>query len=321
MFEKILKNKYKYLTEYFEAAVKNETHHLPHSIILYGLDTLAQYFFALNIAKILNCKKTKEYDCTCTNCKWISENRHPAVVTVSKWDYKPSNDDTKKVISVAQVRNIKNMISNTSNFHRVFIFCDIETNELSPQQKKTLEVFSDCSFKFPPNENGEERSWFPLPLTNITLPEITANALLKSIEEPPENVTFIFLTRDKNDLISTVVSRSQSFHVPSFSIQDFSNTFIDELMQDYPCADPIMAIQKANKFLIYSEENNINLQYLFCSMQDFLQRMIILNSANKEIFFKTKQDILHIAQAQKELSSFVDERNLCEALFLKFAIY
>ena len=318
MFSKILKEKYSYLTNYFEAAIVNETHKLPHSIILYGLDTLAQYYFALNIAKILNCRESKKIDCTCTNCRWINSNRHPAIMTITKCDNKPSDDDTKKNISVAQVRAIKNTVSNTSTYHRVFIFCDVETNEISPQQKQMQERLSECKFPIPPTEDNEERLWFPLPLTKITLPEIASNALLKLIEEPPENVTFIFLTKDRNDLISTVVSRSQCFHVPSFVEQNFSDCFVDEIMKSYPKFSPTQAFDCANKLLAYADENKISLTYILCAIQDYLQRLAIANSDNKNLFIKIKDDIFKVSQAQRELNSTVSEKNSFEALFLKF---
>jgi hypothetical protein len=49
--------------------------------------------------------------------------------------------------------------------------------------------------------------------TNFT--EEAANALLKTFEEPPERVTFFFLTKNKEDMLTTIISRAQSFYVPS----------------------------------------------------------------------------------------------------------
>lgn len=69
----------------------------------------------------------------------------------------------------------------TSDYHRVYIFCDRD-------------------------DDGNL-----LPLNQVNFPEATSNALLKTFEEPPKNTTFIFLTNDKTDIISTVVSRAQSF--------------------------------------------------------------------------------------------------------------
>ena len=92
MFNKLLKEKYPFLTNYFETALKNTEHPLPHSIILYGLDTVSQYAFALNFAKILNCNSNKKYDCDCLNCRWIKTNKHPAVMTISRYNNKPADD-------------------------------------------------------------------------------------------------------------------------------------------------------------------------------------------------------------------------------------
>ncbi len=88
-------------------------------------------------------------------------------------------EEGKTAISIDQSRAVKNSLASTSDYHRVFIFYD---------------------------ENG---------LSEKNFTEEAANALLKTFEEPPENTTFFFLTRHKEDMLSTVISRAQSFYVPS----------------------------------------------------------------------------------------------------------
>ena len=52
MFNPILKQNYPFLTNYFETMFSNDVLKIPNSIVFYGLDALAQYYFSLNIAKI-----------------------------------------------------------------------------------------------------------------------------------------------------------------------------------------------------------------------------------------------------------------------------
>ncbi|MGN1125393.1 MAG: hypothetical protein ACI4SM_04320, partial [Candidatus Gastranaerophilaceae bacterium] len=180
-------DRYPFLKKYFENGIKNSQKAIAHSILFYGNDIQSQYDLALYIAQLLNCKEKQIYDCDCLNCKWIKNGEHPAVLTISRVDNKPDNDDSKTVISVKQAQEIKQSLLNSSDFHRVFIFCDKDDDN---------------------NIKG---------LNRYNFQEETANALLKTIEEPPSKTTFFFLTRDKNDLISTIISRSQCFFVPSFS--------------------------------------------------------------------------------------------------------
>ncbi len=151
-----------FLDNYFETGAAQGR--LAHCILFYGADIQSQYDLALEIAKKLNNDELSQ--------RWIGENKHPAVVTVSKLEGKTS-------ISIEQSREIKNSLAVTSDYHRVFIFYD---------------------------ENG---------LSENNFTEEAANALLKTFEEPPANTTFFFLTRNKEDMLATIISRAQSFYVPS----------------------------------------------------------------------------------------------------------
>ena len=199
----LLSNKYPFLTNYLTTALTADNHPLPQSILFYGNDFESQYTLAKEVARFLNCQKDKSDDCDCLNCRWIREDSHPAVLTISKDDNKPDDDTSKTVISVKQSLAIRESLVNTSEFHRVFIFCDRDDDG---------------------NISG---------LNQIKFPVATANSLLKTIEEPQPGVTFIFLTRYIDDLLSTIVSRSQCFFVPSLNTVDFDYSQIGGIFENY----------------------------------------------------------------------------------------
>ena len=117
-----LDKQYPFLTKYFKNGINNQN--IAHCLLFYGSDLSAQYELALEIARLLNCKGDKTDTCDCLNCNWIRENKHPAVITISRLDNKPSDDNSKTVISIEQARMIKNDLLITSDYHRVLIFCD-----------------------------------------------------------------------------------------------------------------------------------------------------------------------------------------------------
>ena len=199
----LLSDKYPFLTNYFTQALTASNRALPQSILFYGNDFESQYILAKEIARLLNCKENKSDECECLNCRWIRENSHPAVVTVSKIDNKPEDDDSKTVISVKQSQMIKDSLVVDSEFHRVFIFCDRD-------------------------ENGNISG-----LNSTNFQAETANSLLKIIEEPQAGVTFIFLTRYIDDLLPTIISRSQCFFVPSKNKPDYDYSIINNVFTDY----------------------------------------------------------------------------------------
>ena len=192
----LLSDKYPFLTNYFKKGIQNKLNNkgvpIAHSLLFCGNDLESQYILAKEIARELNCTGDHTNNCQCLNCRWIRENTHPAVLTISKIDNKPADDETKTVISIKQSEMIKNMLMTTSEFYRVFIFCDKD-------------------------ENGNIRG-----LTPQNFQEETANSMLKIIEEPNDRIMFIFLTSNKEDIISTIVSRSQCFNISKGEREDFS---------------------------------------------------------------------------------------------------
>ena len=303
MINKLFKEKFEYLANYFDSALKNKNHRMAQSILFYGQDCLAQYYLAMEIARILNCTGTQEENCDCLNCNWIRESKHPAILTISKNDNKPSDDTSKKVISIKQIHSINNGLVQSSDYYRVFIFCDSEIEDLTEAKKAHIKEFSALNFELPDTES--EKKWFPYPLTRDVLQAESANALLKSIEEPPERVLFIFLTRDKDDIIETIVSRSQAFYVPSMPRIDFDMEMPGEILRDYPNIRKQDVLKIAQTLLKLQQEKGCSSDYILNSIQYYLAELMKSNISNKLLVNKIKQDILVIQQAKQELDSYI----------------
>ena len=199
----LLSDKYPFLTNYFTEALSGNNRPLPQSILFYGNDLNAQFVLSKEIARFLNCKENKSDDCECLNCRWIRDNSHPAVMIISRQDNKPEDDDSKTVISIKQSAFIKESLMNASDFHRVYIFCDRD-------------------------DDGNIAG-----LNQLNFQAETANSMLKIIEEPQPGVTFIFLTRYIDDLLQTIISRSQCFFVPSFEQLDYDYSVINGIFENY----------------------------------------------------------------------------------------
>ena len=275
-----LLNKYPFLVDYFEKGIKNPDKAIAHSILFYGNDLNAQYNLALYIARLLHCKKDQNYDCSCLDCNWIINGEHPAVLTYSRLENKPDDDDSKTVISIKQANQIKQSLLTSSDFHRVFIFCDR-------------------------NENNDVAG-----LNNLKFQEETANALLKTIEEPPEKTTFFFLTRDKNDLISTIISRSQCFFVPSFEREDIDWTPIKPVFENY------FEFERRDAFKIAGELNDLSKNSIKTleQMQSYILSLMKSNSQNKQIQVKLLHDIEAVELAKKQIIAKVTPINAFENL-------
>ena len=222
------------------------------------------------------------------NCKWIRENNHPAVLTISKVDNKPSDDTSKTVISIDQARMIKNDLLITSDYHRVLIFCDRDKNG------------NICG------------------LNQQTFQADAANALLKTFEEPPSNTTFFFLTKDKSDMITTVVSRAQSFYVPSMKDEDCDFSDVKDVMDGYLELERNEVLEFNDKVLELARM--IDPEQIFTQMQNYIKALLLSNIDNSSIKVKLISDIKALETAKKESRLNMNIQTVVETLGFKLIL-
>ena len=279
-----LSDKYPFLMKYFRNGLSkdNQSNRISHCILFFGNDTQAQYDLALEIARLLNCKEDKSENCECLNCRWVRENKHPAVKTISRVDYKPTDDKTKTVISVRQTQEIKNDLMITSDYHRVIIFCDKDDD--GNLQGLNFKVFQ----------------------------EEAANSLLKTFEEPPSNTTFIFLTKDKSDMISTIVSRSQCFFVPAQTQNNSEFSLITNIMENYTIRDKNDVWEVKDELLALIKEHGFTT--ITNQLENYLNSLLKSNYENTALRLKLLHDIKAVALAKKQDQLGILTPNIIENL-------
>ena len=207
-------------TEFFTRALQSRS--LAHAYVLKGQNTEAMYQMALDLAKILNCEAAEAPDQACGNCpscKWVANNAHPAVLTISRLTYQVSDDgqdlseeQAAKALSKSQPTQIKTeqigrlqqQLGLSSPYYRVVIFTDVEE----------VPATMGPSTITPPYEwqvlrEGKEISLHLRPLNRHVLSEKSANRFLKTLEEPPPKVLYFFLVDSEENLLETIVSRCQ----------------------------------------------------------------------------------------------------------------
>lgn len=286
------------LVKYFKAGIEDDNKNISHCILLWGADIKLQCALALEIARLLNCKNEKKGDCDCLNCRWIREQTHPAVKIYTRLDFKEISDKSedddssggKKNITVAQARGIISELTVTSDYNRVYIFCDRD-------------------------EEGNL-----LPLNKFNFPEITSNALLKTFEEPPHNTTFIFLTNDKDDVISTVVSRAQSFFVPADNQDNKNYELVENLLNNYWNTDRSRVLDFENDLTALIDENDV-IEVLE-QMQNYMSVLLKENFNNKILFNRLLRDLTHVETAKRQacLNPPMQNSTICENLAFKMIL-
>lgn len=279
-----IREKYPFLINYFSKGIENPDKNIAHCILFYGTDIESQYELAMEISRMLNCTGTHTPDCTCLNCKWIRENQHPEVITVSPVDYRAKEDEGKAGVNITidQARMIKNNLLVMSDYHRVMIFCDREKDG-------TLAGINEVNF-----------------------PEAAANALLKTFEEPPQKTTFFFLTKDRSDVISTIVSRAQCFFVPSLKDEARDFSLVKNVMEGYLELDRNEVLDLNSRIMELTKEHDA--MEIMTQIQSYMTELLKSNTENKLLKIKLIKDINFVEKAKKELRLNMNIQTVVETL-------
>ncbi|MDR3049156.1 MAG: DNA polymerase III subunit delta' [Elusimicrobiota bacterium] len=176
MFENILgQDKIKQM---LSSRVKNKK--IAHAYLFMGQDRVGRKSTAFEFAKVLNCSvndwtKTDIGACgKCSNCVKISKNIHPDIHLIDFAKQLEVNEDARENTKEILIGTIKNYLQ----------------KEISVKAREGL-------WKFFIIDEAEKMN------------EQAANALLKTLEEPPNNTIIILIARHKETIPQTIVSRSQ----------------------------------------------------------------------------------------------------------------
>jgi DNA polymerase III subunit delta' len=164
--------------------VSKQNKRLPHALLLHGRQGTGKLDFAHFLSKSLLCERpVNQQAChECAKCLWFAEGHHPDFKVITPEDADSSEDAPKKKatkktqIAVSQIRQL------------------IQTLSLSNHETGGLRV----ALIYPAE----------------TMNSASANALLKVLEEPPNNTIFILVCNQIKRLLPTIISRCQAIAMP-----------------------------------------------------------------------------------------------------------
>jgi len=173
----------------------HQNNKLPHALIFKGKEGIGKHDFAMTFAKSYLCQtQLPNYlPCeVCTSCNWFPDS-HPDfkhIAPIDSEDDESSKRKTvrKKNIAIHQIRELSEYL------------------ELSAHQEKGKRIV--------------------LIEPADSLNQSASNALLKILEEPPENTLFILVTSQTQRLIATIRSRCQLLDLRGPSLEE-ARLFLD----------------------------------------------------------------------------------------------
>jgi DNA polymerase-3 subunit delta' len=162
---------------------------LAHAYLLVGPAHVGKITLAVNLAKAINCESAEPPCGKCASCLRIAAGKHADVQVVELAQLAESSEgESKTKISVEQVDQILHSVN------------------LAPYEGK-YKVFIIDGVEF--------------------MSVAAANRLLKTIEEPVDNVIFILLTANQNLVPVTVVSRCQRIELLPVAAEEIEKALIN----------------------------------------------------------------------------------------------
>lgn len=157
----------------------------PHGLLFKGPKGIGKFDLAMNFARSLLCQQpdASEHACgTCPSCHWFEQGSHPDFRLLQsealslEGDEGESGKKPSKQISVDQIRGLADFVGMSAH-------------------------------------QGGRRVVIVHPAE--TMNANAANALLKSLEEPPAGLLFILISHKPQQLLPTILSRCLSFALPA----------------------------------------------------------------------------------------------------------
>ncbi len=163
---------------------------LSHAYLLVGPQHVGKMTLAINLSQVLNCLFDDKPCGQCQSCRRIASGNHPDVQVIERAGVGAIRESPpQKEIGIEQIREMQHSVN------------------LKPYEGNCRVIIID----------GAE-----------FMSEEAANALLKTLEEPPDSTVFILLAGDENSILPTILSRCQRLELPPVPVQTVRQALVEQ---------------------------------------------------------------------------------------------
>ena len=288
--------------------------HLAHALLFHGPEGSANLTLALALASYLSCEQKSDTDScgTCGSCQRMNKLILPdlnfafPVIASSKEE---DGDEEAKEEKSDLLGNWRKFVLGQpyGNVHDFIYFNGFEKKQLNITKaaaRKMIQTLSLTSF-----EGGYK-------IMLIWAPEYlhpsAANALLKIIEEPPAKTLFLLVTSQADQLLTTILSRTQKILVRAFSDEEVSSHLVETGRCEAKAAAQIAMLADGNMraaFLLIDQVEDQTVRQL----RDWFRLCATKNL--KEIFLLSED--FHKADKESQKSLMLAGLNVTREILLK----
>lgn len=312
-----------------------------HAQLFLGPEGSGNLALAIAYAQYISCENKQDGDSCgiCKSCTKYKKLAHPDLhfiypVSTSKTVKKdPVSDD---YIESWRETIIENPYINQNKWYQVI---DVENKQGIISKNESYEIIKKLNLKTFESEYKIMIIWLPEKMNAFA-----ANKLLKLIEEPPAKTLFLMVSENSEQILPTILSRTQLIKIPRVDNESMRNALCDRFGLSPEKADDIVHLANGNYFKAQSlldstEDDFFNFEQFTLLMRLAYQRKVIevidwvdeiarigrekqksflayairlirenfmLNIKHKEIVYLTQKEM----EFSEKFSQFINEENV-----------
>ena len=288
--------------------------HLAHALVFHGPEGSANLTLALALASYLYCEQKSDTDScgTCGSCQRMNKLilpdlnfAFPVVASSKEEDGEEEGNDGKSDL-LGNWRKFV-LVQPYGNVHDFIYFNGFEKKQLNITKaaaRKMIQTLSLMSF-----EGGYK-------IMLIWAPEYlhpsAANSLLKIIEEPPAKTLFLLVTSQADQLLTTILSRTQKILVRAFSDQEVSSHLVETGRCEAKAAAQIAMLADGNMRTAFQLIDQVEDQTVR-QLRDWFR---LCATKNLKEIFQLSEDF-HKADKESQKSLMLAGLNVTREILLK----
>ncbi len=190
-----------------------------HAQLFLGPEGNAKFALALAYARYINCRdRTTEDACgKCSSCIKFDNLAHPDLHFIYPVASTKEYKDPKSVDFIAEWRQYIRDSHYYPTLNQWYATIGIEKKQGTINAKDCSEINKKLSYKSYESEYKIMIIWMAERLYYAAAPKI-----LKILEEPPDKTLFILISENKDQIVNTILSRTQIVSIPKIENDDLS---------------------------------------------------------------------------------------------------
>ncbi|MEZ5015537.1 MAG: hypothetical protein R2800_00670 [Flavipsychrobacter sp.] len=204
-----------------------QNNHFPHALLLVGRDGVGGLPMALAIAQYIFCENRQETDSCgeCASCSKVKGLEHPDLhLSFPSISPKPGTKASSKLF----IKDFREFVQQTpySSSYDWLQFINAENKQGNITAEECRTIIEDLNLKSYEGKGKVQIVWRPEYLGK------EGNILLKLIEEPPANTFLIFVAEDLEEILPTILSRTQIIRLAPIPEVDIAQRFVAKGLAD-----------------------------------------------------------------------------------------